>query len=139
MKAKLFVGGVSDAITEELLRDYFSKYGTVVETYIRRDSGRTSRGGFGFVTFADAESLTRALQDEQEHSIHGQKASLMFFLLLLIHTYIYFIFIIFIFSFQEVWFFFFVWFSCFRLKSMTFWLFNKLIKKDLTRTLNCDN
>ena len=92
MKAKLFVGGVSDAITEELLRDYFSKYGTVVETYIRRDSGRTSRGGFGFVTFDDAESLTRALQDEQEHSIHGQKASLMFFYyFLFIHIFILFL------------------------------------------------
>lgn len=76
-EVKLFVGGVSYPITEESLRDYFTKYGTVVETYIRRDSGRTSRGGFGFVTFSDAESLTRALQDQQEHSIQGQKASFM--------------------------------------------------------------
>lgn len=77
-QVKLFVGGVSGAITEGLLRDYFSKYGTVVETYIRRDSGRTPRGGFGFVTFADAASLSRALQDQQQHFIQGQRVSLMF-------------------------------------------------------------
>lgn len=77
-QVKLFVGGVSGAITEGLLRDYFSKYGTVVETYIRRDSGRTPRGGFGFVTFADAASLSRALQDQQQHFIQGQRVCLMF-------------------------------------------------------------
>lgn len=74
-RVKLFVGGVSGSITEELLSDYFSKYGAVVDTYIRRDSGRTSRGGFGFVTFDDAAALERALHDHQQHFIQGQRVS----------------------------------------------------------------
>lgn len=74
---KLFVGGYfSIDITEDTLRDHFSSYGEVKESLIIRDKNTGLPRGFGFVTFTDAETATRALQDK--HLILGQKVDVKY-------------------------------------------------------------
>lgn len=50
--AKLFVGQVSNATTEEMLRSLFSQFGTVVDVVILTDRYTGQRKGCGFVTMS---------------------------------------------------------------------------------------
>jgi len=61
MSKKLFVGGLAWATDSESLKNAFSEFGEVEEATVitDRDTGRSR--GFGFVTFADAESAKAAL------------------------------------------------------------------------------
>ncbi|KAE8734929.1 putative serine-threonine protein kinase, plant-type [Hibiscus syriacus] len=61
---KLFIGGISWDTDEERLKEYFSKYGEVVESMIMRNriSGRAH--GFGFVVFADPAVAERVIKDK---------------------------------------------------------------------------
>ncbi len=64
---KLFVGGLAWATTDDSLRAGFEQYGEVTEARVilDRETGRSR--GFGFVTFADAESAQAAKElDGQE-------------------------------------------------------------------------
>ncbi|CAN0926240.1 Polyadenylate-binding protein 7 [Linum grandiflorum] len=48
-------------VTEELLREKFSKYGTVSSLVVARDDSGSSRG-FGFVNFANSDDAKRAVE-----------------------------------------------------------------------------
>ena len=66
--AKLFIGGLPDMSTEELLA-YFSEYGVVTDAIVMRD-GMGKPRGFGFVTYEDVAvrehvlSLQHSLKDK---------------------------------------------------------------------------
>lgn len=68
MAKKLYVGGLSYNTTEETLKDYFSKVGTVESAVIITDrmSGRSK--GFGFVEMASEEDAQKAIE-----SLNGQE------------------------------------------------------------------
>ena len=57
---KCFVGGISAEVTEEAFRQFFMGFGAVTDAVIMndRDTGRSR--GFGFVTFADEQSVLAA-------------------------------------------------------------------------------
>jgi len=59
---KVFVGNLSFETTREQLEAFFAPYGEITEVVLPtdRDSGRPR--GFGFVTFASAESAAQAIQ-----------------------------------------------------------------------------
>ncbi|KAI1698913.1 RNA recognition motif domain-containing protein [Ditylenchus destructor] len=59
-KFKLFVGGLSKETSAETMREYFSKFGDVVECYIPRNVDNSSRG-FGYVTLKSQEAINNAL------------------------------------------------------------------------------
>ncbi|KAF5182686.1 Heterogeneous nuclear ribonucleoprotein [Thalictrum thalictroides] len=63
-KGKLFVGGISQEVTKEILREHFSKYGKIIDSVVMREkyTGRTR--GFGFVQFYDSSDANKALQDK---------------------------------------------------------------------------
>lgn len=67
---KIFIGGISWETTEERLRDYFSKYGEVVQTVIMKDRLTGRARGFGFVVFSDPSMVDIALQEK--HTIDGR-------------------------------------------------------------------
>lgn len=72
---KLFVGGISQPTSAEILRDHFSKYGQLKECEVIRDRITHQSRGFGFVAFADPSLADRALKED--HIIHGRKVRLM--------------------------------------------------------------
>lgn len=70
---KLFIGGISWDTDEEHLKDYFSKYGEVVEAVIMRDRATGRARGFGFVIFADPAVAESVIMDK--HMIDGRTVS----------------------------------------------------------------
>ncbi|EDO07252.1 RNA recognition motif domain containing protein [Babesia bovis T2Bo] len=58
---KIFAGGLNRSTTAETLRNYFSKYGTVVHSEIVADKTTGRSRGFGFVTFSNDAALKAVL------------------------------------------------------------------------------
>merc|ERR1711953_264006 len=63
-KQQIFVGGLPITMSEQDIRDVFSKFGQV--KHVRMNLGNTGRpgAGFGFVTFAKEEAAREALQNK---------------------------------------------------------------------------
>ena len=72
MSKKLFVGGLSWDTDERGLRTAMEQFGDLDEVKIitDRDTGRSR--GFGFVTFADAESANRAIAEMDGKPLDGR-------------------------------------------------------------------
>ena len=62
MSAKLYVGGLAYATTQEELEAYFAEQGAVEEATIimDRDTGRSK--GFGFVTMGSEDDAKKAIE-----------------------------------------------------------------------------
>jgi RNA recognition motif-containing protein len=69
---KMFIGGLSWQTTAEGLRDYFSKFGEVNECMVMRDPQTKRARGFGFITFANPNSVEKVLQNDN-HELDGKK------------------------------------------------------------------
>lgn len=70
---KIFIGNLPWSIKKDQLRELFSSFGDIVEAIVIEDQ-RTGRSkGFGFVTFATAESASAAVQEMHEKEIEGRK------------------------------------------------------------------
>jgi RNA recognition motif-containing protein len=61
MSAKLYVGGLPYAVTEQQLNELFSQQGTVVSAKIITDKYTGQSRGFGFVEMASAEEAKKAI------------------------------------------------------------------------------
>ncbi|KAJ2490656.1 hypothetical protein IWW37_002943 [Coemansia sp. RSA 2050] len=70
-EGKLFVGGLSWETDEIKLRNYFSRYGNIVDCTIMRDPMSSRPRGFGFVTFDSMDSVNAVLQ-EPSHNLDGK-------------------------------------------------------------------
>ncbi|KAJ1943462.1 Heteroproteinous nuclear ribonucleoprotein A1, partial [Kickxella alabastrina] len=68
----LFVGGLSWETDENRLREYFSKYGTIIDCSIMRDQTTGRPRGFGFVTFENIDGVNAVLQ-EPTHTVDGKQ------------------------------------------------------------------
>lgn len=66
---KMFVGGLNWDTTEDDLRDYFAKYGTVENVSIRKDREGKSKG-YGFVDFENASAVEKVLSTR--HILDGK-------------------------------------------------------------------
>ncbi|KAK3021548.1 hypothetical protein RJ639_046496 [Escallonia herrerae] len=60
---KIFVGGIPSAVSEDELKNFFSKYGMVVEHQIIRDHETNRSRGFGFVIFDSEEVVDEILSN----------------------------------------------------------------------------
>lgn len=69
---KLFVGGISWNLTEEELKEAFSKVGEVEEAKIITDrvSGRSK--GFGFITMKNPEDADKAVEEMNGVELDGR-------------------------------------------------------------------
>ncbi|CAN4122518.1 unnamed protein product [Withania somnifera] len=65
-KNKLFCGGIPRDTGEEMLKEHFSKYGTVISSVVAKDRETARPRGFAFVTFSDPSAVHLALQDTHE-------------------------------------------------------------------------
>ena len=70
--AKLFVGGLAWATKDDGLKAHFEQCGEVTDAKVimERDSGRSR--GFGFVTFADADSASNAVETLNGSELDGR-------------------------------------------------------------------
>ncbi|XP_017141266.1 ribonucleoprotein RB97D [Drosophila miranda] len=58
---KIFLGGLKDCHDEPMIRDYFSKFGTVMSVKVLIDKETGRKRGFGFLEFENIDSAERAL------------------------------------------------------------------------------
>ncbi|KAL6511637.1 hypothetical protein OROGR_021234 [Orobanche gracilis] len=65
-QSKLFVGGISWVTTEDILKEHFDKYGTVLSSVIAKDRNSGQPRGFAFVTFSESSAVERALQESHQ-------------------------------------------------------------------------
>ena len=61
MSAKLYVGGLPYAITEQQLQDLFTQHGTVVSAKVITDKYTGQSRGFGFVEMSSPEEAKKAI------------------------------------------------------------------------------
>ncbi|OQV24317.1 putative Heterogeneous nuclear ribonucleoprotein D-like [Hypsibius exemplaris] len=71
-KRDAFVGGLSPDTTEADLNAYFSQFGPVLHSVVKRDLTTGLSRGFGFVTFADAIGLNK-ISSVAIHTLKGKK------------------------------------------------------------------
>ncbi|CDJ43005.1 RNA binding motif-containing protein, putative [Eimeria tenella] len=57
---KIFIGGITSSITEEILQQHFEQFGSIEKATIIRDGSGKSRG-FGFVQFTSVDSVAVAV------------------------------------------------------------------------------
>ncbi|CAO4375539.1 unnamed protein product [Caenorhabditis nigoni] len=69
---RLYVSGVREDHTEEMLSDYFSKYGTVTKSEIILDKATQKPRGFGFVTFDDHDCVDQCVL-QKSHMVNGHR------------------------------------------------------------------
>jgi len=60
---KVFVGGLPHGVTDEEIKQFFSRYGFVKEFKMMYDENKQRPRGFGFITFEQEESANQVLQE----------------------------------------------------------------------------
>jgi RNA-binding protein Musashi len=63
---KIFVGGLSADVTDEIFHEYFSKFGGVKDAVVMVDRSTNRSRGFGFVTFETEDAVDAVLKNENE-------------------------------------------------------------------------
>ncbi|KAH9613196.1 hypothetical protein KSS87_010573 [Heliosperma pusillum] len=73
---KIFVGGIPTALTGDELKDFFSKFGNVVEHEIILDHATKRSRGFGFVVFDNERVVDEVLSDGNMIDLNGTRVEI---------------------------------------------------------------
>ncbi|KAG5241423.1 hypothetical protein OIU76_024609 [Salix suchowensis] len=74
MGKKIFVGRLPQEASAEDLRQYFGRFGHILDVYVPKDPKRTGHRGFGFVTFAEDGVADRV--SRRSHEICGHQVAI---------------------------------------------------------------
>ncbi|XP_022775197.1 RNA-binding protein Musashi homolog 1 isoform X3 [Durio zibethinus] len=74
MGKKIFVGRLPQEATADDLRQYFGRFGRIIDVYVPKDPKRSGHRGFGFVTFAEDGVADRV--SRRSHEICGQQVAI---------------------------------------------------------------
>ncbi|XP_034690441.1 RNA-binding protein Musashi homolog 1 [Vitis riparia] len=74
MGKKIFVGRLPQEASAEDLRQYFGRFGRILDVYVPKDPKRSGHRGFGFVTFAEDGVADRV--SRRSHEICGQQVAI---------------------------------------------------------------
>lgn len=69
---KVFIGGLSYKTDDDTLKEYFEKYGELVDHVVMKDSQTGRSRGFGFVTYSDS-FMVDELMKYRPHTIDGRQ------------------------------------------------------------------
>ncbi|KAK1293415.1 hypothetical protein QJS10_CPB17g02170 [Acorus calamus] len=69
---RCFVGGLAWATDDRALEDAFSQYGEILESKIISDRETGRSRGFGFVTFANEQSMKDAIEGMNGQTLDGR-------------------------------------------------------------------
>lgn len=67
----LYIKNIDESVTEDMLRQEFSKFGAIVSAKIMLDAVTHRSRGFGFVCFTSAEDATKAVTENNKKMFHG--------------------------------------------------------------------
>mmetsp|Transcript_18103 Transcript_18103/g.33979 ORF Transcript_18103/g.33979 Transcript_18103/m.33979 type:complete len:188 (-) Transcript_18103:88-651(-) len=71
-KGKIFVGGLPQDCPQEMLTDYFGKFGAITDVVVMTDRNTGRCRGFGFVTFESEDSVELVMAQHGDHQILGK-------------------------------------------------------------------
>jgi len=69
---KLFIGGLSYETKDDTLKNYFEKWGEIVDSVVMKDPHTRKSRGFGFVTYSEPQ-MVDAVQRDRPHVIDGRE------------------------------------------------------------------
>ena len=69
---KVFIGGLSYKTDDDTLKNYFLKFGELVDYVVMKDGQSGRSRGFGFVTYSDS-SMVDELMKNRPHIIDGRQ------------------------------------------------------------------
>lgn len=69
-KTKIFINGITNAISDHCLNSYFRKYGPMIRVYGIRDAADNEAKGFGFIEFRSNKSIQKCVEDSP-HFLKG--------------------------------------------------------------------
>lgn len=69
---KVFIGGLSYKTDDDTLKNYFAKYGNLVDHVVMKDGTSGRSRGFGFVTYS-CSSMVDELMKNRPHIIDGRQ------------------------------------------------------------------
>ena len=58
---KLWLGGLTESHSEQILRDHYGKYGNIEKIEIMMDRATGRPRGFGFITFVDSDAVDKVI------------------------------------------------------------------------------
>ncbi|XP_023007076.1 RNA-binding protein Musashi homolog 2-like isoform X2 [Cucurbita maxima] len=74
MGKKIFIGRLPQEASADDLRQYFGRFGRILDVYVPKDPKRSGHRGFGFVTFAEDGVADRV--SRRSHEICGQQVAI---------------------------------------------------------------
>jgi len=69
---KVFIGGLAQTTTDEMVRDYFAQYGNIVDCVVMKDRGSQRSRGFGFVQYDSPGAVDQVMTDYSNHQLEGK-------------------------------------------------------------------
>lgn len=70
--SKMFIGGLSQEVNKQVVLEYLSKFGEIIDFIIKTDPNTGLSRGFGFVLFKDSATVEKVLQ-VKDHKVDGKK------------------------------------------------------------------